>query len=212
MLRLLAFPFSPTRALAAFLIDRKIIHNFSGLMIWNFIFYSQVFISTALIIWHVASTDYVIKLAFVIIFDISASRINELVFAFYGEVLKKVSGKSTNRLCIGPERRIILLSLAYVELIFHFAILFCLVQHWLGIDSFKSASFDYFEALYLSGLTITTTGYGDIVPVHRLARLLTVYEAVSGIVFIAAALGMYIGLKDTDHDNKAKCPGDPSGI
>lgn len=36
--------------------------------------------------------------------------------------------------------------------------------------------------LYLSTITITTTGYGDIVPITNIARVLVAVEAMSGVV------------------------------
>jgi hypothetical protein len=40
----------------------------------------------------------------------------------------------------------------------------------------------FWRMLYLSTITITTTGYGDIVPITNLARVLVAIEAMSGVV------------------------------
>lgn len=40
----------------------------------------------------------------------------------------------------------------------------------------------FWRMLYLSTITITTTGYGDIVPITNLARVLVAVEAMSGVV------------------------------
>jgi len=59
--------------------------------------------------------------------------------------------------------------------------------------------YDYLELLYFSFTTLTTLGYGDIVPVSEFARNLTVLEAMLGqiflTVFIARLVGLYIGRK-----------------
>ena len=46
-----------------------------------------------------------------------------------------------------------------------------------------------FEALYLSGTSLTTLGFGDVVGQTRPVRLLTVFEAAAGIGILTATLG-----------------------
>jgi hypothetical protein len=41
---------------------------------------------------------------------------------------------------------------------------------------------NYLRLLYLSATTITTLGYGDIVPITNSARVLTALEAILGVV------------------------------
>jgi hypothetical protein len=43
--------------------------------------------------------------------------------------------------------------------------------------------------LYLSGVTFFTLGYGDLVPRSAVARLLTIFEAGTGLGFIAVVIG-----------------------
>ena len=51
------------------------------------------------------------------------------------------------------------------------------------------------DAYYLSFMTLTTVGYGDIVPVSRVARMLAVLEAVLGMfygtIIVARLVSMY---------------------
>jgi hypothetical protein len=56
------------------------------------------------------------------------------------------------------------------------------------------ASGDYLRMLYLSAVTITTLGYGDIVPITTAARLTVALEAVIGIVL--AGLFINFAIKD----------------
>ena len=60
------------------------------------------------------------------------------------------------------------------------------------------------DAYYLSFVTLTTVGYGDIVPVSRVARMLVVLEAVSGMfygtILVARLVSMYS--KDARKANK----------
>ena len=50
------------------------------------------------------------------------------------------------------------------------------------------------ELLYFSLTTLTSTGYGDIVPVHPLARSLANLEAVAGQLFLAVLLGRLVSM------------------
>ena len=52
----------------------------------------------------------------------------------------------------------------------------------------------FFESLYLSIMTITTVGYGDLAPISRLAKLLTAAEGLAGIGFVGVALGHYFSV------------------
>ena len=50
------------------------------------------------------------------------------------------------------------------------------------------------QALYFSFVTITTLGYGDIVPVSSAARLLSALEAFLGQAYIAVLVARLVGL------------------
>jgi len=72
--------------------------------------------------------------------------------------------------------------------------------------SFQSAQFDEgvefmrlgaersFYPIYYSIVTLTTLGYGDIVPVSRAASMLAVLEAMTGQVYLAVLVGRLVGL------------------
>jgi ion channel len=49
------------------------------------------------------------------------------------------------------------------------------------------------ELLYFSFTVLTTTGFGDIVPVHAAARMLCVLEQVAGVLFIAILIARLAG-------------------
>lgn len=51
------------------------------------------------------------------------------------------------------------------------------------------------ELLYFSLTTLTSTGYGDVLPVHPLARSLANLEAVIGQLFIAILLARLVSLQ-----------------
>jgi hypothetical protein len=49
-----------------------------------------------------------------------------------------------------------------------------------------------FEALYFSFVTLTTVGYGDIIPVSNAARMLAVTEAATGLFFVAVLIARLV--------------------
>jgi Ion channel len=54
------------------------------------------------------------------------------------------------------------------------------------------------ELVYFSLTTITSTGYGDILPVHPLARSMANLEAVIGQLFLAILLARLVSLHNTN--------------
>ena len=72
--------------------------------------------------------------------------------------------------------------------------------------SFKSAAFEEgaafmkftqasFYPLYFSLVTLTTLGYGDVVPVSRAASMLAVLEAMTGQIYLAVLVARLVGLQ-----------------
>ncbi len=53
---------------------------------------------------------------------------------------------------------------------------------------------------YFSYVTLTTLGYGDIVPVAPLARGLAVVEALTGVLFLAVLISRLVGVYSTKRD------------
>ena len=51
-----------------------------------------------------------------------------------------------------------------------------------------------FECYYYSFTTLTTLGYGDIVPVAKYARILAMLEAIAGPVYLAIFVAQIIGI------------------
>lgn len=56
---------------------------------------------------------------------------------------------------------------------------------------------------YFSFITLTSTGYGDITPVHPYARSLAILEALAGNLFLAVLVARLVGLEiDWRHDQR----------
>lgn len=68
---------------------------------------------------------------------------------------------------------------------------------WLQPGSLKglepAAGDDISEFTYYSFVTLTTMGYGDILPVTKQARSLAILEAVTGQLYIAILVGRLVG-------------------
>src|ERR1700741_1514771 len=72
---------------------------------------------------------------------------------------------------------------------------------YLAIDAFSPGSIQIgshsadrqTELLYFSLITLSTVGYGDIVPLSGPARILTALEGVTGVLYIATTVAVLVG-------------------
>jgi len=60
-------------------------------------------------------------------------------------------------------------------------------------DSYNSVNLKLSEAQYLGLVTISTLGYGDIIPMAPIARSVTTLIAVSGQLYIAIIIALLVG-------------------
>ncbi len=80
----------------------------------------------------------------------------------------------------GPLSMVLLLTTWAFGLVLSFALL-----HW----AIRGGAGTFTNALYLSGSTFFTVGYGDIVPNNRWDKALAIIEAGAGLGYIAATIG-----------------------
>ena len=95
--------------------------------------------------------------------------------------------------------RIVGAILLYLLIAMTFATLFAFVGLSIS-DAFKGIAFQDNSALasslfYLSFVTLTSTGYGDIVPIHPLARSLCNIESIIGQLYPATILARLVTLE-----------------
>jgi voltage-gated potassium channel len=55
-------------------------------------------------------------------------------------------------------------------------------------------SMDGFTSLYFSFVTLSTVGYGDIIPVSEMARMLAMVEAVFGMFYVSLLIARLVSL------------------
>jgi hypothetical protein len=48
--------------------------------------------------------------------------------------------------------------------------------------------------MYFSFVTLSTIGYGDIIPVNHVARMLAIIEATSGLLYMAMLVARLVAL------------------
>lgn len=56
------------------------------------------------------------------------------------------------------------------------------------------------DFLFFSFVTLTSTGYGDLVPVHPVARSLAMLEAIAGQLYLAVVLARLVSLEVAERD------------
>jgi Ion channel len=96
------------------------------------------------------------------------------------------SGRGEHFLSVyGALSMVLLFGMWIIGLILGFGLLFWTAQTGSG-DAPRGSLGDQ---IYLSGVTFFTLGYGDIVPLTRLARVVSVLEAGTGLGFIAVIIG-----------------------
>ena len=60
------------------------------------------------------------------------------------------------------------------------------------------------EMYYFSFVTLTTLGYGDILPVSRLARSLATMEAILGQLYLAVVIASLVGIQISSNSKNTK--------
>lgn len=113
--------------------------------------------------------------------------INRTIWRVMRGIAFKLSRQRRHRLLnsIGPLLLPLLLGVLIIFLVIGFALIYLPHMPAAFYIAPEAASPRWIEALYFSGITLTTVGYGDIAP-HTIAmRLLALVQAASGFVLIS---------------------------
>ncbi len=132
------------------------------------------------------------------------SRVNEIFISFIKDAsshLKYEERSST----LKYHERIPLAMKSYLELIILYGVIAYALQLF-QITMFCCDDFhcqlDLWKAIYYSGVTITTLGYGDITPNHFIAELMAIYEVVNGFSLIIVSFTVYVARSISDQEHK----------
>ncbi len=63
-----------------------------------------------------------------------------------------------------------------------------------------------FNSIYFSFVTLSTVGYGDITPVSKVARMLAVTEAMTGMIYMAVSIARLVALYSTTPQKNTSDP------
>ncbi len=96
----------------------------------------------------------------------------------------------------------------YLLLAMAWAMLYVQIERWWpGSFSVPEQSDIWASMLYYSLVTLTTLGYGDVLPVSDIARMAAGFEAVVGVLYIAVMVGSIVsGLHDRRTEERPDPP------
>lgn len=200
---ILTLLFSPTR----FAIERfkgRVNDYGKAIRLWNGIFRCVMIVS--IVGLYFARNGAVIRdlpfdLGYIVLWLFPFSRVNELGLAFYRDAFQRFEAP-LSATKITPVKRLQFLVLSYFEVAMQFGILFFCLPNGFFSQDFSSI----IEALYFSTMTITTVGYGDIVPRKPLSQLACMYEVAIGFVLLIFALGSYLTTSTSIQASEGSAP------
>lgn len=122
------------------------------------------------------------------------SRSIEIFKAFLDDAVEKLNGlPSTSKLNFGDRLRLAFNS--YIELVISFGILYYILPSTFFKGSASPFFFEnIFEAIYFSGVTMTTIGYGDISPANWFTQIMILFQVFCGLTLALVSFTVYTSL------------------
>ncbi len=129
-------------------------------------------------LWIVCTTGYFLW-----------SRAFEVMYAFLRDALDKLRDPPLKTSELTYRDRVQLALRSYLELLVGFGLLYWLLPATWWKGSVKPSSI--LEAIYFSGVTVTTLGYGDLSPAHFVPQFLTVFQVLCGFSLLIVSFAVY---------------------
>jgi hypothetical protein len=152
---------------------------------------------------NILFTTFGVALLLLIVFDVYATvlhasarygpigeRINRAVWWFARVFAFRLSRPRRHKVLnvVGPLLMPLLVATYIVLLILGFSLLYYPRFPEMFTLSFPGSEASWVDTVYFSGVTLTTLGYGDIVPRTGLVRFIALFEAASGFALISLAI------------------------
>ena len=120
---------------------------------------------------------------------------------FYRDAIDRFN-RDNPRTSMGGVERLNWLGFSYLEVICNFALIYWMLTKTMGQKLFDRDIDGMIDAFYFSAITITSTGYGDIAPVHAITKGLVAVEVLSGTLLIVLVLASYVSFIGVDNASK----------
>lgn len=181
--------FAPTRLVINYLKRQGGEHGAKVLLRWNHYFFCG-----ELVLAFLLALSSIIVPAFAVpnwvayfFLALAFWRCNEITIAFVRDANRELD-QSEPKTTLTRGQRIKMAMRSYVGLHLNFAVIYYFVPRSLFDPKFTN----FVEALYFSGVTLATLGYGDIKPAHYVSQLLSLYEVFAGLLLVVVAFAVYL--------------------
>lgn len=184
--------FLPTRAIADFVKARKSDGGTNFIKKWHWAFFiAAPFTCVTIYLVSIAGLSHVLPRWVVAAYAwvVPFSRCNEIFYAFLADGLDQMQ-RVEPRTRLSPVERVKLAVRSYAEVVCDFGIVYFLLPASYFSQPFRSIV----HAVYFSGITLSTVGYGDVTPSQSLTQLLVLYEISIGLILVVITLATYVGL------------------
>lgn len=122
------------------------------------------------------------------------SRAFEIFKAFIDDAVEKLN-RTPSASGLGYGDRLRMAFNSYIELLVGFGVLYYILPSCLFKSSDPCFQFtNIVEAIYFSGVTMATVGYGDISPAHWLTQSLVVFQVFCGLTLALVSFTVYSSL------------------
>lgn len=133
------------------------------------------------------------------------SRVNEIFIAFIKDATSHLR-KEEHASSLKYYERIPLAMKSYVELIILYGVISFVLHFFFQAmsrgEKASVCSLDMWQAIYYSGVTITTLGYGEITPNAFSTQLMAIYEVINGFTLIVVSFAIYVSRSVSNKEYK----------